>query len=294
MVSRATAPGARRTIEVLRRELEASDFGRQVAVTAMSLAQQQEILKELEAAASIDAVVRRWLDEGGLVRNLETVQGDESDVMVLSVGYGKDADGRLFLNFGPLGQEKGERRLNVAVTRAKWKTVVVSSIRAADIDPTRTSSTGTLRLRDYLDYAERGPAALPALAGAAQAGQGAFEHVVRRRLEAEGLRCVPSVGVGGYRVDIAVSHPDDPERFVLAVQCDGPSFYHAPACRDRELGHPFVLGRMGWRLHRVLAPAWFRDPDGETARVLDAYRAALQWPTGPAHAGGGILTRRDQ
>lgn len=273
--SRANTAEAQRTIEVLRRELEASNFGRHVAVTAMSLAQQQEILKELEQAASIDAVVRRWLDEGGLVRNLETVQGDESDVMVLSVGYGKDADGRLFLNFGPLGQEKGERRLNVAVTRAKWKTVVVSSIRSSDIDPARTSSTGTLRLRDYLDYAERGPVALPEVAANRASAVGAFEKVVIAALEANGLRCVPSVGVGGYRVDIAVAHPDDRERFVLAVQCDGPSYYTAPACRDRDLGHPFVLGRMGWKTHRVFSPAWYREPEAELARVLDAYKAAL-------------------
>lgn len=273
--SRANTAEALRTIEVLRRELEASNFERHVAVTAMSLAQQQEILKELESAASIDAVIRRWLDEGGLVRNLETVQGDESDVMVLSVGYGKDADGKLYLNFGPLGQEKGERRLNVAITRAKWKTVVVSSLRAPDIDPARTSSTGTLRLRDYLDYAERGPVALPEAVAGGSGAVGAFEQVVMRALEANGLRCVPAVGVGGYRIDIGVSHPEDPERFVLAVQCDGPSYYGAPAARDRDLGHPFVLKRMGWKTHRVFAPAWHRDPAGELARVLEAYRAAL-------------------
>ena len=94
-------------------------------------------------------------------------------------------------------------------------------------------------------------------------------------LEANGLTCVPSVGVGGYRVDIAVAHPDDPERFVLAVQCDGPSYYSAPAARDRDLGHPFVLGRMGWKTHRVFSTAWYRDPEAELQRVLDAYRAAL-------------------
>jgi very-short-patch-repair endonuclease len=273
--TRANPAEALRAIEVLRAELQSSNFQKQVAITAMSLAQQQEIVQQLEQAASADEAIRRWLDSGGLVRNLETVQGDESDVMILSVGYGKDADGRMILNFGPLGQEKGERRLNVAVTRAKWKTVVVSSIRSGDIDPARTSSTGTLRLRDYLDYAERGPAALPATTATAVPAARPFEQVVRAALEAEGVQCVPQVGVGGYRVDIAVRHPQDPERFVLAVECDGPTYFTAPACRDRDLGHTGVLKRMGWQVHRVHAPAWYRNPEAELQRILERYRAAI-------------------
>jgi superfamily I DNA and/or RNA helicase/very-short-patch-repair endonuclease len=273
--TRANPAEALRAIEVLRAELQSSNFQKQVAITAMSLAQQQEIVEQLEQAAATDEAIRRWLDSGGLVRNLETVQGDESDIMILSVGYGKDADGRMILNFGPLGQEKGERRLNVAVTRARWKTVVVSSIRSGDIDPARTSSTGTLRLRDYLDYAERGPVALPATPGTAATDPRPFEHAVRSALETHGLDCVPQVGVGGYRVDIAVRHPQEAERFVLAVQCDGPTYFNAPACRDRDLGHTAVLKRMGWQVHRVHAPAWFRDPQAEIERILDRYRSAI-------------------
>jgi very-short-patch-repair endonuclease len=181
----------------------------------------------------------------------------------------------MILNFGPLGQEKGERRLNVAVTRAKWKTVVVSSIRSGDIDPARTSSTGTLRLRDYLDYAERGPAALPATSATAAAPPRPFEQVVRAALEGAGLQCAAQVGVGGYRVDIAVRHPADRERFVLAVECDGPTYFAAPACRDRDLGHTGVLKRMGWQVHRVHAPAWYRHPEAELERILERYRAAI-------------------
>lgn len=273
--SRSNPAEALRALDVLRAELQASGFQKQVAITAMSIAQQQEIVQQLQQAASGDETIRRWLDSGGLVRNLETVQGDESDVMILSVGYGKDADGRMILNFGPLGQEKGERRLNVAVTRAKWKTVVVSSIRSGDIDPSRTSSTGTLRLRDYLEYAERGPATLPATPVTAAPPPRAFEQAVRAALEAQGLRCVPQVGVGGYRVDIAVCHPSDSERFVLAVECDGPTYFNAPACRDRDLGHAGVLRRMGWQVHRVHAPAWYRNPEAELQRILERYRAAV-------------------
>jgi len=274
--SRANPAEAKRIIDVLRSELQASEGKRQVAITAMSLAQQAEILEQINDQAALDPVVRGWLEGGGLVRNLETVQGDESDVMLLSVGYGKDAEGKMYLNFGPLGQEKGERRLNVAITRAKWKTVLVSSIRSGDIDPARTSSTGTLRLRDYLDYAERGPESLPPSVRGAATEPTPFERVVIDALTAQGLQCVPRVGVGGYQVDIAVRHPDDPERFVLAIECDGPSFFTAPACRDREIGRQGVLTRMGWNLHRAYAPAWYRHPEGELNRLLAAYQTALR------------------
>jgi hypothetical protein len=181
----------------------------------------------------------------------------------------------MILNFGPLGQEKGERRLNVAITRAKWKTILVSSIRAGDIDPGRTSSTGTLRLRDYLDYAERGPESLPATQATTANPLTDFEEVLLQQLTSQGLECVPRVGVGGYRVDIAIRHPEDPERFVLAIECDGPGYWSAPAAKDRELGRRAVLTRMGWQVHRVFAPAWYRDPGTELERLLERYRQAL-------------------
>lgn len=272
--SRANPAEAARAIELLRAELQASEGKRQVAITAMSLAQQSEILDQLTDAAALDPLIRGWVEGGGLVRNLETVQGDESDVMLLSVGYGKDSEGRLFMNFGPLGQEKGERRLNVAITRAKWKTVVVTSLRSGDIDPSRTSSTGTLRLRDYLDYAERGPVALPAAASTAGPGPTAFEQVLLKSLTTAGLDCVPRVGVGGYQVDVAVRHPQDRERFVLAIECDGPSYFTAPSARDRELGRKAALERMGWNVHRVFSTAWLRNPEAELGRVLERYRQA--------------------
>ncbi len=272
--SRANPAEAGRVVEILRSELQASQGKRQVAITAMSLAQQSEILEQVESAALIDPLLRAWVDGGGLVRNLETVQGDESDVMLLSVGYGKDSSGKLFMNFGPLGQEKGERRLNVAITRAKWKTVLVTSIRASDIDPARTSSTGALRLRDYLDYAERGPSSLPQVATQSPSSLSAFEQVLIQQLTANGLDCVPRVGVGGYQVDIGVRHPDDPERFVLAIECDGPTYSGAPAARDRDLGRGGCLQRMGWTVHRVFAPAWYRAPEAELNRLLERYRAA--------------------
>ncbi|MBK7127720.1 MAG: hypothetical protein IPH65_17685 [Dehalococcoidia bacterium] len=101
-----------------------------------------------------------------------------------------------------------------------------------------------------------------------------FETAVIAAATASGLQCVPRVGVGGYRVDIAVRHPADPERFVLAIECDGPKYSGAPAARDRELGRDAVLTRMGWNVHRTFSASWYRNPEAELGRLLDRYRQA--------------------
>ena len=164
-----TPSEADRAVAILTEHL--TDFPeREVAITAMSSAQQVAINERIEAQATDDSRLQDWVDAGGRVKNLETVQGDECDTMILSLGYGRDAGGRLMMNFGPLGQTNGDRRLNVAITRARWQTILVSSIHAADIRDDDSLTEGARRLRDYLDYAERGPSALPGVAASALAG----------------------------------------------------------------------------------------------------------------------------
>jgi len=283
--SRANPAEAERAVALLARELREHP-GREVAITAMSTAQQAEIQARVEAAAASDALIADWLSKGGRVKNLETVQGDECDTMILSLGYGRDTAGRLILNFGPLAQAGGERRLNVAVTRARWTTILVASIRAADIPPDRTSSPGALRLRDYLDYAERGPIALAARVrvNAGADTESPFETAVLQALSAAGLRCVPQVGVGSYRIDIGILHPERDGDFVLGVECDGAAYHAAASARDRDVIRQAVLEGMGWRIHRIWSTAWFRDPAKGVAEVLAAYNAALNGAPGPSAA----------
>ncbi|MDR0342040.1 MAG: AAA family ATPase, partial [Nocardiopsaceae bacterium] len=172
------------------------------------------------------------------VKNLERVQGDERDAILLSVGYGKHADGRMRYHWGPLLRNGGERRLNVAVTRARHRLTLVSSFSSHEVDPDRVTSPGARLLCDYLEYAGSG--------GSAAAGRGAggtdaelaelspFEADVARRLAESGISVVPRFGVGGYRVDFAAAHPQEPGRMLLAIEADGTSYRDSRSARDRE------------------------------------------------------------
>jgi very-short-patch-repair endonuclease len=200
------------------------------------------------------------------------VQGDERDAIILSIGYGKHPDGRMRYQWGPLLRDGGERRLNVAATRAKHRLTLVSSFSGHDVDPDRVTKAGARMLADYLDYASSGGAAEPA-SGAADLNP--FEADVRERLAAAGITVVPQYGVGGYRVDFAATHPRDPSRMVLAIEADGASYWQSGSVRDRDRLRGEHLQRLGWQYHRLWSTNWFRNPDDEVARVQEAYERAV-------------------
>ena len=156
------------------------------------------------------------------MKNLERVQGDERDAIILSIGYGKHPDGRMRYQWGPLLRDGGERRLNVAATRAKHRLTLVSSFSSHDVDPDRVTKAGARLLADYLEYAGSGRHAPSA--HRARTELNPFEADVRDRLAECGITVVPQYGVGGYRVDFAATHPEDPDRMVLAIEADGASY----------------------------------------------------------------------
>src|SRR5262249_38284437 len=217
-----------------------------LGVIAFSQAQMNAIEDEIERRLldqpDLEALFKADRLEGFFVKNLETVQGDERDVILLSVGYGRDAQGRLTMNFGPLNREGGERRLNVAVTRAREKLLVVSSIRAQDFDLNATRAAGVLHLRGYLDYAERGVAALeltqPQGAGEPESPLEADVAAELRRL---GYDVTPQVGCSGYRIDLGVRDPAAPGSFLLAVECDAATYHSAATARARDRPRPSPL-----------------------------------------------------
>jgi very-short-patch-repair endonuclease len=214
------------------------------------------------------------------VKNLERVQGDERDTIILSIGYGKDRLGRLPHRFGPLNQEGGERRLNVAVTRARRRLVVVSSFDHRDIDPDRSAARGVGLLRAFLEYAASGGRGLePETGGGVPLNP--FEADVYDALTARGLRLVPQYGVSRYRLDFAVQHPRQPGRFVLAVECDGETYHSAPAARDRDRLRQQQLEALGWRFCRIWSIDWFMRREQEIERVLAAYEDALRAADAP-------------
>jgi very-short-patch-repair endonuclease len=212
------------------------------------------------------------------VKNLERVQGDERDAIVLSIGYGKDSSGKLPYRFGPLLTEGGYRRLNVAVTRAKKRVTLVSSFSHEDMDPARSSRKGVQLLRLYLQYASTGGQVFGD-GGPAPIERNEFEIQVQRELERVGMHIVPQFGASKYRIDMVVQHPEQPGRYVLAIECDGATYHSSLTARDRDRLRQEHLEARGWRFVRIWSTDWFTRRDDETARVLEIYRRAIQTPT---------------
>ena len=221
--------------------------------------------------------------KGFFVKSLESVQGDERDVMIFSIGYGPDENQKITMNFGPLNKQGGWRRLNVAITRARYRNEIVTSIRASDITESATTE-GLRHLRRYLDYAARG---LPALALGTSAGGDAespFEESVINVIRSWGYELTPQVGTAGYRIDIGVRHPDHPGVYALGVECDGYQYHSSRVARDRDRLREQVLRGLGWNLHRIWGTAWYRDRNGEEHKLRAAIEHAA---TAPVH---GLLT----
>jgi len=258
--------------------------GESLGVIALGMRHAERIDLALRAAlASSPAQLETFFAETGspeagpepfFVKNLERVQGDERDAIILSVGYGKHADGRMRYQWGPLLRDGGERRLNVAATRAKHRLTVVSSFSSHDVDPERLTKPGARLLAEYLEYADSG--GTPVAASGSDAGLSAFEADVAARLAALGIMVVPQYGVGGYRVDFAAAHPDDPSRMILAVEADGASYRDSRSVRDRDRLRKEHLERLGWQVHRIWSTSWFTDPDAELAKLRAAYAEAVR------------------
>lgn len=250
-----------------------------VGVVTFSSAQEEAISGALERRSTTEPALAGLLDDhdrlsGFFVKNLENVQGDERDIIIFSLGYGPDENGKFSMNFGPINREGGWRRLNVAITRARRRVEVVSSFRAGDMRD--TTSDGLRHLRGYLDFAARG---VPALAldveGSKGDAESPFEEDVLSVISSWGYDVVTQVGSAGYRIDLGVKHPDKPGEFVLAVECDGAAYHSATAARDRDRLRASVLQGLGWQIHRIWGISWYRDRRGEAAKLRAAIEAAV-------------------
>ena len=228
-----------------------------------------------QLAAELAGFFDESREERFFVKNLERVQGDERDAIILSIGYGKNARGNLVYRFGPLLTEGGERRLNVAVTRAKNRITLVSSFSSRDMDPERSTAEGVTLLRQYLQYAESDGANLGDQVQAKPA-LNPFEVDVRDTLLRHGLKLTPQYGTSGYWIDFAVQHPAQPGRYILAIECDGATYHSSHSARDRDRLRQEQLERQGWRFHRIWSTAWFHDKNTCTDKALTAYHDALR------------------
>jgi very-short-patch-repair endonuclease len=250
--------------------------------------------RRVEAAVDQALISRPYLEaffaedksERFFVKNLERVQGDERDAIILTIGYGKDRSGRLLYRFGPLNAKGGERRLNVAITRARQRMTIVSSFDHRDMDPDRTKARGADLLRLYLEYAasqgkrfgDEGQMAFP---------ENTFEADVKNALQSKGIELIPQYGVSRYRIDFVAKHPKRPGRLVLAVECDGASYHSAYTARDRDRLRQQHLEALGWRFHRIWSTDWFMRRDQEIDRAVAAFKAAVVHADRSDTSGGG-------
>ena len=215
--------------------------------------------------------------ESVFVKNLENVQGDERDVILFSICYGMDEAGKLSMNFGPLNRDGGERRLNVAITRAKHEVLVFSGLRGDQIDLTRTRSRGVRDLKFFLDFAERGPRALIAATNSSATADpdSEFERMIADRIRAAGFEVHHQVGCSGYRIDLAVVDPTAPDRYLLGIECDGATYHRATTARDRDKLRQMILEDLGWKLHRIWSTDWWHDSKGQMEKLLTTVRELL-------------------
>lgn len=253
-----------------------------LGVIAMGIKHAERIAEAVRSAVAssedrtaLEPFFNEAADERFFVKNLERVQGDERDAIILTTGYGPGPDGRMRYSFGPLNMEGGERRLNVAISRARRRMTVVTSFSADQMDPTKTKSKGADLLRRYIRYAETSGGDL-GFGGSKPVGLNAFEIEVRDALEARGVPLHPQYGVSGYRLDFAAAHPDKPGRMVLAIECDGATYHSSPTARDRDRLRQEMLERLGWQFHRIWSTDWFRDPATCTDRAVQAWSEAVQ------------------
>ena len=240
---------------------------RSLGVVTMNEPQKEAILDELERRGRKDDRFHvLWSQEGWpngevfFVKNLETVQGDERDVIIISTTYGKGTDGRLTLQFGPLTQSGGERRLNVLITRAREKIILVTSLQPEDIRLADGQGQDGLRvLRAYLRYARDGVQPVHFGKGSTpeQAFESDFEASVAEVLQSWGYKVIPQYGVGPYRIDLAVGDPLDPTRIQVGVECDGATYHRLPTVRERDRIRQEWLERQGWKIVRVWSTEWW-------------------------------------
>ncbi|WP_299261515.1 DUF3320 domain-containing protein [uncultured Kushneria sp.] len=207
-------------------------------------------------------------EEPVIVKNLENIQGDERDVMLFSITFGPDHAGRLSMAFGALNSDGGEKRLNVAVTRARQELHIFASLRADQIDLTRTKATGVKHLKAFLDFAARGPIALPAQdEGSLGPVENVFEAAVKAAIEAKGWELRPQIGVSGFRIDLGVVHPDHAGVYLAGIECDGATYHGSATARDRDKIRQAVLENLGWTILRIWSTDWFRNPRTVADRI---------------------------
>ena len=266
-------------VRLLRESLE-KGTNKSLGIVTFNAEQQTLIEDLLDEARHKDPRLDPFFSEDSvepvMVKNLESVQGEERDVMLFSLTYGPDQTGRISMVFGPLNQAGGERRLNVAITRAREKLIVFGSILSEHIDLSRTSALGVRHLKEFLDYVRNGARAFArAATGPLGDHESPFEVAVAQRLSTKGWTLHPQIGVSGFRIDLAVVDPDASGAFLAGIECDGATYHRGATARDRDRLRQLVLERLGWRILRIWSTDWWTNSIRECERLHEALNVAL-------------------
>jgi very-short-patch-repair endonuclease len=247
-----------------------------LGVATFSVAQRKAIQDQLELLRRQNPDTEPFFhshpNEPFFVKNLENVQGDERDVILISVGYGRNQNGYMAMRFGPLSVEGGERRLNVLISRAKRRCEVFASITDEDIDVERGKGKGVHAFKLFLHFARTGRLAMSQPSG--REYDSPFEVQVATALQSLGYHVHRQVGIAGFFIDLAIADPNRPGRYILAVECDGASYYSLPSARDRDRLRQAVLEDHGWTIHRIWSTDWFQRPREELQKVVEAIESA--------------------
>ncbi|EIY0669843.1 DUF3320 domain-containing protein [Salmonella enterica] len=257
--------------------------GKSIGIITLNTEQQKLIDDLLDRARQqhpeIELFFQSEREEPVVVKNLETVQGDERDLVMLGIGYGPTEPGAntMSMNFGPLNREGGWRRLNVAVTRARQEMMVFSSFEPSLIDLNRTSARAVADLKHFIEFAQRGPMALAqAVRGSVGGYDSPFEEAVANGLRNKGWQVVSQIGVSRFRIDLGIVHPDKPGDYLVGIECDGATYHSAATARDRDKVRSAILQGLGWKLLRLWSTEWWVDKAGALERLDSAINQLLE------------------
>ncbi|MGK5024099.1 DUF3320 domain-containing protein [Janthinobacterium sp. RB2R34] len=247
-----------------------------LGVATFSVKQRRAIQDELELLRrqhpDVEPFFQQHASEPFFIKNLENVQGDERDVIFISVGYGRNKLGYMAMRFGPLSAEGGERRLNVLISRAKRRCEVFASITDEDIDLERARGRGVAAFKLFLHFARTGKLGLSRVSG--REYDSPFEVQVADAVKACGYEVHPQVGIAGFFIDLGIADAEHPGRYLLGIECDGESYHRSRSARDRDRLRQAVLEDHGWIIHRIWSLDWYQRPNNELQRLILAIDAA--------------------
>jgi REase_MTES_1575/AAA domain/Protein of unknown function (DUF4011) len=268
--------------EVIRRltDPEFIAAGKSLGIITLNKEQQELIESKLEEAQIDHPEIREFfeadLPEPVIVKNLETIQGDERDLIILGIGQSPTPEGYMLLNFGPLNREGGYRRLNVAITRARHEMMVFASFEPHQLRTNETTAVGVRHLKAFLQYAKDGPAALNReIKSEGGTYESPFEEAVAIELKKLGWEAVPQIGISKFRIDLGIVNPEQPGDYLVGIECDGATYHSAATARDRDKIRADILKQLGWKLIRIWSTDWFLNKAGCVAALNNELRDHL-------------------